>query len=138
MNVPRITKQLRIDEAVRPSPYTDSVGKLTIGVGRNLTDKPLSPIEIDFLFENDLAEAVEDCRRMYQNFDALNDVRREVLVNMMFNMGFTTMRQFRKMRSAVEREDFEDAALEMLDSKWSQQVGARATRLARQMKTGVV
>ncbi|MFA6168950.1 MAG: hypothetical protein WC700_20155, partial [Gemmatimonadaceae bacterium] len=57
-------KQLKIDEGIKPYPYTDSVGKLTIGVGRNLVDVGLRPKEIDFLLENDIDEAVACARHL--------------------------------------------------------------------------
>jgi lysozyme len=41
-------------EGIRNKPYEDSVGVLTIGVGRNLDDVGLSHDEIYYLLKNDI------------------------------------------------------------------------------------
>lgn len=136
MNLTRLYAQLDDDEGRRKKPYTDTVGKLSIGVGRNLDDRGLRDDEIDLMLANDVAEAIGDCRRMFRNFDSLNEVRQEVLVNMMFNMGYTKLAGFKKMIAAVLSSDWARAAQQMLDSKWADQVGERADRLAAAMRKG--
>lgn len=128
--------QLRTDEGLRTKPYRDSVGKLTIGYGRNLDDVGLSHAEAEQLLANDIDKAEADCLRMFANFDALSEGRRAVLVNMMFNLGAPKLAKFKRFRAAVESGDFEKAAAEMLASLWCSQVGERARRLAKQMKAG--
>ena len=46
--------QLSLHEDKRSFPYVDSVGKVSIGIGRNLDDRGLSPDEIDYLYRNDI------------------------------------------------------------------------------------
>ena len=136
MNYTRLQKRLSLDEGVRAKPYRCTAGKLTIGIGRNLDDRGLSEQEIKYLFLNDVTLSVEECRRLLPTFNSLSDVRQEVLVNMMFNLGYSRLSQFKKFLAAIGREDWSDAAVQMLDSKWATQVGARATRLATAMRTG--
>jgi lysozyme len=132
-----VVTQIRQDEGVRRFPYTDTVGKTSIGVGRNLTDVGLSDTEIDFLLQNDI-KAVEDTLKLRLPwFPALNEVRQAVLINMTFNIGFNRLDQFPAMLTAIARGTWDLAAQEMLDSIWAKQVGARALRLAQQMRTGV-
>jgi len=128
--------ELRLDEGESETPYVDIVGKTSIGVGRNLTDAGLSSAEIDYLLGNDIDSALRDCRRAFAWFPRLNDERQRVIVNMVFNMGLPRFRGFEKTIAAVESEDWIEAAVQMLDSKWSRQVGDRATRLAQRMRTG--
>jgi len=128
--------QLRIDEAVRAKPYRDSVGKLTIGVGRNLDDVGLRPDEISLLLENDIASAERDCESLFASFDTLSDNRKAVLVNMAFNLGYNRLAGFKKFLAAVNASEFAEASLEMLDSAWAKQVGARAQRLSKAMREG--
>jgi lysozyme len=132
-----VRAQLRIDEGIRTKPYRDTVGKLTIGCGRNLDDVGLSMAEINMLLENDIERAEKDAAELFPNFDTLSPVRRAVLVNMAFNLGRDRLGQFRKLRKAVEACDWEQAAVEMQNSLWASQVGVRAIRLAKQMKEGV-
>lgn len=124
------------DEGLRLHPYIDTVGKTSIGIGRNLTDVGISSEEADYLCASDISRAIRllDSRR--PEWATLDDVRQRVLVNMAFNLGGRVF-GFRKMWAALVKRDFETAAAEMLDSRWAQQVGARANRLALAMITGV-
>lgn len=131
-----IFEQLTRDEGTRAFPYLDSVGKTTIGVGRNLTDVGLSPEEISFLLKNDVDRATSQLVSRLPYFPALDPVRQAVLVNMAFNLGFHGLEGFPKMLLAIAQGDWEGAASEMLNSKWASQVGARAERLAQQIRTG--
>jgi lysozyme len=128
--------QLKIDEGVKNKPYKDTVGKLTIGCGRNLDDVGLRDSEIDFLLDNDIASAEKDARILVIAFDQLNDVRKAVVLNMVFNMGFSVFSQFRQTIAAINSGDYTKAAAGMLASHWAQQVGERAQRLAEQMAKG--
>ena len=130
--------QLIRDEGMRLKPYTDSVGKLTIGCGRNLTDKGISLLEADVLLDHDITEAAAEVTAAFPwSVTGLDDVRREVLINMSFNMGIGSVQQFTKALAALEAQNWIAAAHEMLQSKWAKQVGPRAQRLADQITTGV-
>jgi len=65
----------------------------------------------------------------------LTENRRRILVDMAFNLGTFGLSQFRDMLAATKVGDFDGASKEMLDSKWAKQVGSRAERLAKAMKT---
>lgn len=136
MNLKRLQSQLSIDEGNKSKPYTDTVGKLTIGVGRNLTDRGLSADEVNYLLNNDINIATQDAKKLVPGFDKLDDVRQEVLVNMAFNLGLARLGGFKKFLSAVNAGNFAKASVEMLDSVWAKQVGARAIRLSNAMRTG--
>jgi lysozyme len=128
--------QLKVDEGVRAKVYKDSVGKLTIGVGHNCEDKPLSDRAIDVILEDDIADAEADARRLVPNFDALTDNRKAVLVNMSFNLGYARLKGFVNTLRAVSDGRYSDAADGMLASLWAGQVGDRAKRLADHMRNG--
>jgi lysozyme len=127
---------LEVDEGRRAKPYRCTAGKLSIGIGRNLDDKGLSQQEIDFLFENDLTDAERDARSLVVTFDKLTDVRKAVCLNLAFNLGRSRLAGFKRFLEAIHAEAWEQAASEMLDSRWRQQVGDRAVRLAKQMRDG--
>jgi len=128
--------QLKVDEDVRPKPYVDSVGKVTIGIGRNLTDNGINRGEMALMFDNDLATAEHTARLLVPNFDSLVDARKAVVVNMAFNMGFNVLSTFVGMLKAIQEGRWVDAELAMLDSKWAAQVKGRAGRLADMMRSG--
>ena len=58
-----------------------------------------------------------------------------VVANMMFNLGLPRFSKFKKMIRAIELGDWQSAADEMIDSKWYQQVTARARRLEAVMRS---
>ena len=132
----KLKAELERDEGLRLKPYQDTVGKLTIGVGRNLDDVGISKAEADFLLRADIERAEFDARLLVSCFEQLTDARQRVLVNMAFNLGRPRLGKFRKFLAAVAAGDWHTAAREMLDSAWAEQVGDRATRLARMMREG--
>lgn len=136
MNRARLSKQLDIDEGRRRRLYKDSVGKLTVGVGRNIEDRGLRDDEIDLMLSNDIDEAVDIARALIPTFDKLDDVRQEVVANMAFNLGMTRLAGFKQFIGALLRFDFQRATTEMMDSKWYGQVGDRGKRLAYAMREG--
>ena len=132
----KLIVQLIRHEGIRLEPYLDSVGKWTIGVGRNLTDKGISDDEARFLLENDLDECISDCQS-FPWFAGLDGVRQRVVVDLRFNLGGAGLRRFKRTLAYVASGDFELAAAALLDSKWSRQVKTRATRLAEMLRTGL-
>lgn len=124
-------------EGVRNTPYIDSLGVQTIGIGHNL-HKPLSHAAIMQIFKDDLADAVNDCLHAFPWFADLDDTRQWVLINMCFNLGLSRLQGFHKFLNAVERGDYATAATEMLDSLWAKQVKKRAHELAALMQGSAV
>ena len=128
--------QLTRDEGIRLAPYRDTVGKLTIGCGRNLDDKGITRDEALYLLENDIAEVTLQVSRAFPWAGFLNDARRGVLINMAFNMGIERLKTFKNMLAAMDIGDWPTAADELMDSKYAKQVGERAARLRTQLITG--
>jgi len=120
----------------RCMPYRCTAGKLTIGVGRNLDDRGISEEEAFYLLDNDIADCVTDLQSHLSWFNRLDDVRKAVLVDMCFNLGINRLIGFENMLMATKYGEWDKAADEMLDSRWADQVGSRATELATMMRTG--
>ena len=138
----RLIEQLRLHEGERRKPYRDTVGKLTIGIGRNLDDKGLRRDEIEYLLANDIADSRADLDRYLPWWRGLDPVRQRVLIDMVFNMGAGSPKgggllSFVNTLSEIRRGNYGIAADMMLASKWSAQVGRRAVRLATMMRTGM-
>jgi lysozyme len=129
-----IEDQLILHEGLRLKPYRCTENKLTIGVGRNIEERGITATEAMFLLKNDI-EAVEKELSRFDWFTKQDEIRRRVLIDMGF-MGVPRLLGFKKMIQALVADDYEKAAAEMLDSKWSRQVGGRAVRLAEMMRTG--
>ena len=123
-------------EGMRHFPYTDAVGKWTIGVGRNLSDNGISTDEAIYLLQNDVNHALGVLRSHYPWFSSLDASRQDALADMMFNLGGTRFAGFRDMIAALEQREFDTAAAAMLASQWAVQVGGRAQELAGMVATG--
>ena len=136
MNLQKLIEELKRDEGVKFKPYHCSADKLTIGVGRNLEDVGISESESDFLLANDIDNCVSELERTFNWYSNLSDVRKRVMINMCFNLGLSRLLNFKKFLSAIEAADWEEAGVQMLDSKWARQVGPRATRLKDMMVEG--
>lgn len=136
MNRDIFSKHLEWAEGRRQFPYEDSVGKVTIGVGRNLSDRGLSDDEIDLLKKNDMDIAIREAGTL-PYWTKLDEVRKIVVCDMIFNMGLKRFKGFIRTNDALREGDYKTAAREMTDSKWYRQTGRRAKRLVEVMRSGV-
>lgn len=130
-----LATQLIRDEGTRNFPYTDTVGKLTIGVGRNLTDMGITNAEVYVLLNNDI-QRVMNALGAYPWFQGLDPVRQAALGNIAFNIGVAGLLHFPSMLHCVAVADWQGAHDQALASVWATQVGARAQRIAQQLLTG--
>lgn len=131
------TKLVKEGEGLRLRMYKCTSDKWTIGWGHNIEDNGIPEVIADALLEYDLDSV---CVRLEsQDFwSSLCAARQAVLVDMCFNLGWPRLSGFRKMLGYVRLADYQAASREMLDSKWARQVGGRAEKLAKIMRTGVV
>jgi len=136
MDRDKLIELLKRHEGVKQFPYVDTAGKLTIGVGHNLTDNGMTLDSIENMLVDDIEEAEEELHRVYPEWCDLSEDRQIVLVSMMFNMGCPTYLTFNRFWAALRRSDYDEAAEQMLDSKWSRQVGQRSHDLAELMREG--
>jgi len=137
-------------------PYRDSLGISTIGIGINLEDGGITDIELDYigktleqvleqgitqeeayyLCRNDISNVEKELLKKKPLVKQLDEARQMCLVDMGFNLGIPRLMKFKKMWEAIERQDFEWAAAEMLNSRWAKQVGKRADNLSKTMEHG--
>jgi len=127
-------KTIKNHEGFRSNPYTDTEGKMTIGIGRNLDDKGITYEEAEYLALNDINIAEKAAASLVREFGALNDNRKIVLVSMAFQMGRKGLSKFVKMLNAIDLGSFQTAGDEMLDSLWAEQTPERAKELSEMMK----
>ena len=123
-------KLISAHEGVRSHPYVDTVGKITIGVGRNLSDRGLSVKEVNLLFETDLSLAEDILDIWLPDWGDLSLKQQAALTLLAFNLGGPRLSKFVKLQQALIDRDFEKAGQEALQSKWARQVGSRATHIA--------
>lgn len=122
-------------EGLRLELYVCSAGKCTIGVGRNLDDRGISESEARLMLRNDIAASMHEAKS-FAWYRGLCEVRQNVVISMIFNIGLPRFKSFKRMMAALDVSDYELAADEMLDSKWARQVGNRAVELSDMMRVG--
>jgi lysozyme len=123
-------------EGLRLTPYNDSLGVLTIGVGRNLRDVGISRSEADILLQNDIDRAEDDANHHFYWFYALDNARQVVVLSMIFNLGISRFSLFSKTINYIAVQKYREASEEMLKSSWAKQVGQRAIELSMIMQNG--
>jgi lysozyme len=122
-------------EELKQFPYVDTTGHLTIGIGRNLTTRGISVNESLYLCDDDIIYFTDKLSQYVTFFNDLSDNRKICLVDMCFNLGVQGLLGFRKMFDALEKQDYETAANEILFSKAAEQCPARYSQLANIMRT---
>ncbi len=138
MNTERLRQDLIRHEGLKTTVYLDSLGNETIGCGRNVDHRGggITEAEALYLLDNDIARVQAELDHALPWWRSMDEVRQQVLANMSFNMGLATLLRFHNMLGALEHHNYDQAAQEMLDSRWAKQVGKRAVELAERMRTG--
>ncbi len=139
LNKDYIKDMIKKHEGFRDCVYKDSVGVLTGGWGHAFHEgSRLSKRVVNALFNDDFYDAETDTAQFISKHRLwnLNAVRKSVLINMMFNLGYSRLSKFKRFIKAMQDENYSLAADEMIDSKWASQVKSRAHTLAAIMETG--
>jgi len=135
MDIEKLKDQLIKHEGMELKPYQCSADKTTIGVGRNIQEIGITDDEARYLLDNDILRVCKELDNAIHWWRDLSEVRQRVLVDMVFNLGITRFMKFSRTIEAIEAGQYDIAAEEMLDSRWSRQVGKRSERLAEAMRT---
>lgn len=124
--------QLLVHEGLRLKPYVDTVGKVSIGVGHNLTDRGLSRPMVMALLDADLDDTIDGVYEALPWSAELPPVALRVLCDVAFNVGVEGLLKFKKLIAALQVRDYQKAADEVVNSALAP---ARAQRLAQLMRT---
>lgn len=128
--------QLKRDEGLRLDVYRDTEGLLTIGYGHCLDRKGISKRVAEAMLEDDIFDAKLITRVKFPWTETLDPVRRDAMVNLVFNMGGAGLATFKKFLAAMQVGDWMEAGRELMDSKYATQVGPRAHRMRKQIEVG--
>jgi len=131
-------------------PYVCPGGKWTIGYGYNMEangipawlarqiieGRPITREQGAKLLIDEIANCISQARRIIPNFADIDRARQYVIIDMIFNLGAAGYRKFANTITAIVAGRYEDAARHMQQSKWYRQVGDRAKRNVRIMRSG--
>ena len=151
LDMAEMITRLKLHEGCSLMPYKCPANKLTIGIGHNLEDNPLTKEEQEvlgdwrkgitrenahYLCRNDINKCIEDLRRNISFFDNLDKERKYALIDLCFNLGIRTLLTFKKTLASIACGNYRTAAEQLLQSKYASQVGKRAKRIAILIETG--
>ena len=144
MDIEKLREQLEIDEGIVHEIYLDHLGYPTFGIGHLVTDEDPEygadvGTEVDETrcieaFNEDVETVLRDCHILYEDFEDLPEEVKQIIANMMFNMGRPRLSKFKGTKAGVDARDWNRAADEMVDSAWYRQVTNRAERLVERMR----
>jgi lysozyme len=145
MNIDKLREELKIDEGCKYEIYLDHLGLPTFGIGHLILSSDMehgqevgtavSEDRVNECFAKDVEVVLSECLQLYSGFAFLPEEAQLIIANMMFNMGRPRLSKFKGMKAAVDAGDYHRAAVEMVDSRWYQQVTNRADRLVARMRS---
>ena len=145
MNLDQLRKELEIDEGVVNEIYLDHLGYPTFGIGHLITDNdpeygldegtPIDESRCIEAFESDVQTVLSECHVLYPEFDNLPEEAQQIIANMMFNLGRPRLTKFKMMKAAVDEGNWNEAADQMMDSRWAKQTPSRAESLSKVMRS---
>ena len=145
MNIEEFKKEIEIDEGCKYEIYLDHLNLPTFGIGHLILDSdpesgeevgtPVSEDRVSECFNKDVHTVLSDCEKLYEDCYTLPEEVQRIIANMMFNMGYPRLSKFKGMKAGVDARDWQQAADEMVDSRWYNQVTNRAERLVKRMRS---
>ena len=142
--IDQLRQELASDEGCKYEIYLDHLNLPTFGIGHLIKKddpeygKPVGTVieqeRVDNVFKLDIAVTLEDCHRLYPDWNELPEECQLIIANMMFNLGYPRLSKFKGMKAGVDAREFNAASDEMVDSKWYTQVPNRARRLVTRMR----
>tara|TARA_Y100000114_G_scaffold121697_1_gene116939 strand:+ start:1387 stop:1821 length:435 start_codon:yes stop_codon:yes gene_type:complete len=136
-----LMNRIKKHEGFVPKIYKDSLGYATIGYGHLVRPdeqweegKEYSKEELEHVFKNDFNNAVDQATGL-MNGISLDDKAREVIIEMVFQLGVGGVGKFKKMWEALRNGDYAEASVQMLDSRWAKQTPNRAESLSSVMRS---
>ena len=142
--IDRLREELKTDEGCKYEIYLDHLGLPTYGIGHLVTEKDpeygmevgtlVDEIRVNEVFEQDIQVTINDCKKVYDDWNTMNEEVKLICCNMMFNLGYPRYCKFKKMIQAIKDGDWLEAGNQMKDSRWYKQVTNRADRLISRMR----
>ena len=138
MNLDTIVEQLKKDEGFSPISFWD-FKQWTWGYGTKAPgpDFKITKEDAEIALREEAQEAIEGFYRLFGGYGIeINEVREHALVNMIYNLGYTGVKNFKNTIQSIRNEDWSSAAMHARSSLWYRQVTRRARRICREIETG--
>lgn len=137
MDLDKLTASIQQHEGLRLFPYLDTVGKTTIGYGRNLTDVGITEPEATALLSDDIRLCLSQATsQTWWACVSDNDARGNAMLELLFVLGPPKLDEFVNTLAALRNRDYETAATEIINSTLDHQDGQRINTLAEMIRSG--
>lgn len=142
----RLMEQLQKHEGLRLHTYVCTAGVATIGYGSTsypngkrvaLSDPTITIDEAEEMLADYVDKKVFPViKLMFKEFNSFSDTRKIALCDMLYNLGESRMKGFKKMIAAIHANNWVEAGKQAMDSSWYKQVGGRAKTVVNQLING--
>ena len=130
MDMQRLKRDLTRREGLRLELYDDHLGYKTIGVGRCIELRGISETTAMQMLDEDIDIVITELKQNLPWFDDMPEVVQECLVDLGFNLGVPRLMQFQLTLGFLQAHKFQEAAEELLRSRYATQVPNRANEIA--------
>tara|TARA_R100001163_G_C5060154_1_gene196917 strand:- start:531 stop:956 length:426 start_codon:yes stop_codon:yes gene_type:complete len=135
--IEEIAGSLKRHEGYAQHAYVCPAGATSVGYGRNLDQKHgglgISEEEAEYLLANDIKRSIEECESFGWWADCPMD-KRQVIIELAFQLGWPALTGFNLMLTHMASGLYDQAAAELLDSRFARQVPHRAAELAERLR----
>jgi lysozyme len=134
MDIKDLLKSLREHEGYVPTVYKDSLGIETIGYGFAIKDLNLSETVCNVIIMEKILGLIIEIPARFPWFMNLPSEAQNIVMEMCYQLGVAGFAKFRKTIDYLSHGEYENAAVEMLDSGWAKQTPKRAKTLSNRLK----
>tara|TARA_R100001198_G_C5175831_1_gene174621 strand:- start:123 stop:527 length:405 start_codon:yes stop_codon:yes gene_type:complete len=125
-----LLENIKESEGFRSRVYKCTEGYDTIGYGFAVKDLVMDKDIADMILERKVAELRLRVEQKFPFIDSMPEAVQDVMIEMCFQLGVSGFSKFKKTIQYLMTKQFEEAAVEMLDSKWYKQTPNRAKKLS--------
>ena len=145
MNYDKLLESEKKHEGFKDHVYLDSLSKRTVGYGHLCVEdhwedgKKYDKEYLEDILEKDLQSAIDQAHDMCQGMEISDDAK-SIICEMIFQLGGNGVSKFKNMWKALKENppNYEEASVQMLDSRWAKQTPNRAKEMAGHMEKCVV
>ena len=100
-------------------------------------ENPVNESQATYLLEQSVKIADTDAKTVYgKEWDALNENRKVVILDLLYNLGLPVYLKFKKHIAAIKDQDWKEAAHQLINSRAYTQEPKRYQKLAEKLERG--
>ena len=136
-----VKEEIKLCEGYVNKIYKCSEGFDTIFYGHKVLPEDTYEHDVEYpkeigeeVFEKDFQRTLDAAERLIAD-RPINNTAKEVIINMVYQIGEGGVSKFKNMWKSLDREDYGEASFQMLDSLWAKQTPNRANKLSKKMQS---